>query len=213
MKILFYGDSITDMGRNYDVEVGNYYSYGNGYVRVVTDNLTFKNPEKYTIINKGISGNRVVDLYARIKRDVWNFEPDVLSIYIGVNDVWHDVNDNPNGVEIDRFEAVYRMLIADTIKRLPNVKIMLVEPFVVKGTKTLEKMDKFVAVYDYAKVVKKLANEFNLPLVEIQSDMDKAVEAHGSDIVCKDGVHPNIYGMNVIAKNWLEVFNKYIDKE
>ena len=128
MKVLFYGDSITDMGRSRDVELYNYYSYGNGYVRVITDKLTYKNPEKYQIINKGISGDRIVDLYARIKRDVWNFEPDVLSIYIGVNDVWHDLYENKNGVEIDRYEKIYRILIEDTLKRLPNVKIMLVEP-------------------------------------------------------------------------------------
>lgn len=213
MKILFYGDSITDMGRYRDAEIGSAGSFGDGYVRPIADTLIYKNPEKYQIINRGISGDRVVDLYARVKKDCWNFEPDVLSIYIGVNDVWHELGDDKNGVEIDRYEKVYRMLIEDTLKRLPNVKIMLVEPFVVKGVSTTEKFNEFTLVYEYAKVVKKLANEYKFPLVEIQNDMNKAVEKYGSNVVCKDGVHPDIYGMNIIADNWLKTFNKYIDVE
>ena len=79
----------------------------------------------------------MVDLYARIKKDVWNLKPDVLSILIGVNDVWHEIGSR-NGVEIDRFERVYRTLIKETLERLPDCKIMLLEPFVLKGAATEE---------------------------------------------------------------------------
>ena len=71
-------------------------------------------------INWGIGGNRIVDLYSRIKADVWNYNPDVLSILIGVNDVWHEIN-HQNGVELDRFEKIYRILIEDTQKYLPKL--------------------------------------------------------------------------------------------
>ena len=82
------------------------------------------NPLRYEIYNHGISGDRSVDLYARIKRDVWNLKPDVISILIGVNDVWHDLVENPNGVDIVRYEKVYRMIIEETKERLPDVKFI-----------------------------------------------------------------------------------------
>jgi lysophospholipase L1-like esterase len=126
MKILFYGDSITDAQR--DRSVDHYLSsYGFGYPSFVAGELLSKNPEQYEIINRGISGNRIVDLYARIKADVWNLQPDVLSILVGVNDVWHEINYN-NGVELERFDKIYRMMLDDTLKVLPNVKIILCEP-------------------------------------------------------------------------------------
>ena len=131
MRIVFYGDSITDAGRNRDKDF-HHSSYGAGYVRDVASDLLNQNPLGFEIINRGISGNRIVDLYARIKTDLWNLNPDIISILIGVNDVWHEIG-SKNGVELDRFERVYRMLIEDTKKVLPNAKIVILEPFVLKG--------------------------------------------------------------------------------
>ena len=124
MKILFLGDSITDMCRNRGaLTSGEIYSYGSGYPIFVASDLYKKDPNKYEVLNRGISGNRIVDLYARVKLDVWNLQPDVLSILIGINDIWHEVS-YKNGVDIVRFEKVYRALIEDTKKALPNVQIM-----------------------------------------------------------------------------------------
>lgn len=209
MKILFFGDSITDMNRNRLQPDGGIYTYGSGYVFCATSDLLKENPLKYEIINRGIGGNRVVDLYARIKSDVWNHNPDVLSILIGVNDVWHEI-DCGNGVELDRYEKVYRMLIEDTLKVLPNVKIMLMEPFVLHGTATDEKFDKFAAVFDYAKVVKKLAEEYNLTFVPLQKTLDKAAEEYGAERYLFDGVHPDMAGARLIADEWLKAFNEKI---
>ena len=200
------------MARVRDAEDWHHAAWGYGYVRIVCDNLIAKDPTKYEFINRGISGDRTVDLYARMKKDVWNHNPDVLSLYIGVNDVWHDISETPNGVDIERFERTYRMILDDTKKALPNVKIMLVVPFVLQGASTTANWEKFTKVFDYANVVRKIAKDYNLPIVEIQEDMNKAVEKYGIEIVCRDGVHPNSYGMGVIAKNWLEVFNKNFDK-
>ena len=116
MKILFFGDSITDAGRARDQD-GTSASLGFGYVRSLAGKLLLKDPVKYEIFNRGISGHRIVDLYARVKCDCWNLQPDVLSILIGVNDVWHGVH-HENGVEIDRFERMYRMLLEDTKKEV-----------------------------------------------------------------------------------------------
>ena len=150
MKILFYGDSITDAMRNRE-DLNAISGLGVGYVRSVADKLIGENPNKYKIINTGISGNRIVDLYARIKCDCWNHEPDLISILIGINDIWHELGKH-NGVELDRFEKVYRMLIEDTLKRLPNVKIMLLEPFVLEGLRTSQD-DEIPDIFEKFKVV------------------------------------------------------------
>ncbi|MBQ9920892.1 MAG: lysophospholipase, partial [Clostridia bacterium] len=86
MRILFQGDSITDAGRARDNDI----NLGTGYPMLVKATLGFEEPGKYEFFNRGISGNRVVDLYARIKNDIINLKPDVMSILIGVNDVWHE---------------------------------------------------------------------------------------------------------------------------
>ena len=129
MKILFIGDSITDVGRN--ANNGSMESIGQGYPLIISAKMAKEEPLKHSFINVGISGNRIVDLYARIKCDVWNNNPDLISILIGVNDVWHESANN--GVEADRFETVYRMFIADTLKRLPNVKFIIIVHFLLKN--------------------------------------------------------------------------------
>ena len=155
MKILFYGDSITDAGRARDV--GPNKALGSGYVAYVANQLYERSLSDYDIINMGISGNRIVDLYARIKMDVWNLEPDVLSIHIGINDIWHEIS-RRNGVEIDRFENIYRILLSETVERLPNTKIIICEPFVLPGTATEAEYERFLEVKKYAAVAKKLAD-------------------------------------------------------
>lgn len=214
MKILFFGDSITDMNRNRaNPTSDNVFSYGSGYPIFIASELYKNNPNAYEIINRGISGNRIVDLYARIKYDVWNEKPDVLSILIGVNDVWHEVCSN-NGVDIERFERIYRMLIEDTLKVLPNVKIILCEPFVLKGSATEDTVDipnkysRFLEVYDYAKVVKKIAKDFNLPFVSLQDEFNSKAKKHGVKPFLYDGVHPMIAGAKLICDEWLKVFNE-----
>ena len=144
MRIIFYGDSITDMVRSRDVDYMAF-GYGVGYVNYVASTLMGEEPEKYDILNRGVSGNRIVDLYARIKADVWNLNPDVISVLIGINDVWHEI-DAKNGVDVERFEKVYRMLIEDTLKRFPKVRFILCEPFVLKGKATEEKFGEFSEV-------------------------------------------------------------------
>ena len=120
MKILFQGDSITDCGR------GN--GLGQGYPLLVSARLGLDAPDKYEFLNFGISGHRVVDVYARIKKDGWNHNPDVFSILIGINDVWHELGGG-NGVEADRFYTVLKMLADDTIARFPDIRMIFMEPF------------------------------------------------------------------------------------
>lgn len=210
MKIVLFGDSITDMGRDRSSDFGAF-SYGHGYSNVIASQLLKSNPLRYEIYNHGISGDRSVDLYARIKRDVWNLKPDVISILIGVNDVWHDLGENPNGVDIVRYEKVYRMIIEETKERLPDVKFILCEPFVLKGAATEEDYDMFLKVREYAKVVKLLAEEFSLHFLPLQKNLDEAAEKFGADKFLYDGVHPSLAGAGLIADAWLKLFKEEID--
>ena len=205
MKILFYGDSITDAGRNYGMLHGEE-AMGYGYVKYVVAGLKERGFAEEDIINRGISGNRIVDLYARIKLDCWNHQPDFLSILIGVNDIWHEL-EIQNGVELDRFEKMYRILIEDTKKVLPNVKIMLCEPFILEGAATSARMNDFADVYQYAKVVKKLAEEYGLYFLPLQEKLSQAA-ANGVENLLADGVHPAEAGAKLIASEWLKKFDE-----
>ena len=209
MKIVFFGDSITDMGRVYDAAPHTAHAFGKGYVFLASAELMAKYPKKFEILNRGISGNRIVDLYQRIKCDVWNHKPDVLSILIGVNDVWHEIS-RQNGVELDRFEKVYRMIIEDTKKVLPDIKIILMEPYILEVISTKDEIEKFKEVYKYAEVVKKLASEYNLPFVPLQEKFNTLAKENGAECYMKDGVHPDPAGARVIADEWLNVFYKNV---
>lgn len=205
-KFLFFGDSITDAWRGRDAEPNEVVIYGSGYVNRLAGDLMSESPQN-KVYNRGICGNRIVDLYARIKQDFWSIEPDCATILIGVNDVWHEVHDK-NGVELDRFETVYRMLIQDTKVRFPEMRIILMEPFVLHGKSTTPWYEQFLKVLDYAKVVEKIAKEFSLEFVPLQQKFNELAAINGEEYYLGDGVHPTVVGAKVIADEWLKVYKK-----
>lgn len=208
MKILLTGDSITDMGRdrNNDFTIN---SYGAGYSFFVKGELDVKYPGEHTVINRGIGGNRSVDLYARIKSDCIQLCPDVVSVLIGVNDIWHEINWK-NGLDISHYKLFYSMFIDETKAALPDVKFMMLEPFVLRGLCTEERFGEFSAVYEYAAAAKQLAEEKNCVFVPLQARFDELAEKYGSEMWLYDGVHPAAGGAKVIADAWLEAFYKSI---
>lgn len=121
--ILFQGDSITDAKRNRDIPQANFgQALGVGYCNYVAARLLRERPgDNLQFYNRGVSGDRIVDLYARWKVDAINLKPDVISLLVGVNDTWHEFSHH-NGVEVDRYEVVYRMLLAYTKQQLPDVQ-------------------------------------------------------------------------------------------
>lgn len=199
--ILFQGDSITDAIRNRDLP----FDMGKGYPNLVSAHLGFENPGEYEFINRGISGNRIVDLYARIKKDLINLKPDYMSILIGVNDVWHELA-YENGVAPDKFRKIYSMLIEEVKEALPDIKIMLLEPFVLPGPATEEHMDKFSAVYEMAKITKEIAEKYNLVFVPLQEKFDEATKLAEATYWLGDGVHPTPKGHELIKREWLKGF-------
>ena len=208
MKILFQGDSITDVGRNTDR--GSTISMGQGYPLLVDARLSVKYPQQFQFLNFGISGNRVVDIYSRIKADFWNHQPDVFSLLIGVNDVWHEVGHH-NGVDARRFENVYRMLIDDTLRELPELKIIAMEPFVLPGTATTGLEDYFLTeVSARAEAIRRVAGEYQLIFLPLQKLLDDACALAPASYWLSDGVHPTPAGHQLIADAWIDTFEKHI---
>lgn len=204
--ILFQGDSITDAGRDRD----NFYDLGKGYPALAAGRLGLDRPGRYRFLNRGVSGDRVVDLYARMKRDILNLKPDVLSILVGVNDVWHEL-DFGNGVSADKFKRVYRMLLAETLEALPNVRILLLEPYVLEGSATSRYIDVFASeVAVRGKAVRELAEEFGLPFLPLQKPLEELTRLAPGDYWLADGVHPNIPFHQYIADQWLRAVNDQI---
>ena len=205
--ILFQGDSITDCGRDRKVED----SLGTGYARLVSAKLGFENPGEYTFYNRGISGNRIVDVYARIKLDIINLKPDFMSILIGVNDVWHEVS-RGNGVDTAKYEKIFSMLIEEIKEALPDIKIMVIEPFVLNDTGTCTdeehpgRWEYFNSqVREKAEAAKRVADKYGLtfvPLQQLLDDADEKIQGYWT----KEGVHPTLYGHELIAREWLKAY-------
>lgn len=203
MKILFFGDSITDARRARESDFND--RFGSGYVMQVAGELFLENPVKYEIINRGIGGERIVDLYARVKKDVWNEKPDVLTILEGVNDISHEVWEQ-NGVETERWERTYRTLLEETLERLPNVKIIIGEPFVFEGEISNKDFAEYTKIRERAQILKKIAKEMQLHYLPLQNVLDEKVERYGVEVVTKDGLHPTVYASKIIAEEWLKLF-------
>lgn len=212
MKILFFGDSITDCFRTSSPNPDT--SVGEGFVKRVAEYFEQNEKGKHEIINRGISGHRTVDLLARIKKDCINLKPDLVSILIGVNDVWHGVKYN-NGVHLELFTEVYKIILREIKRELPNVKFIMCEPFFLEGSATEnvpeipDQYEQFKAVYAYAKAVEGIAKEKGIPFVYLQDKITDATKTQEPRFILGDGVHPVDEGKQIICDEWLKIFNKY----
>lgn len=205
MKILFQGDSITDARRDRE----DHMDFGRGYALFVAAELGYEEPGKYEFVNKGIGGNRVIDVYARIKNEIIELKPDVMSILIGVNDVWHDYSDIPNGLDAEKYYKIYDMLIAEVKAALPDIKIMIMEPFTLKGFGNEEYWEEFSnEVKKRAEMAKKIAEKYNLPYILLQDGFNKLAEKADSSYWIVDGVHPSANGHEFIKREWLKAFKE-----
>ena len=201
--ILFQGDSITDTQRNRDFNQPNHGdALGRGYVNLIASTMLHRHPTHgLKFFNRGISGNRVVDLYARWRSDAINLAPDVISILIGVNDTWHRFRAN-NGVEVARYAQVYRMLLEYTLEQLPTVQLVLCEPFVLPCGVVEPAWQEEMAARQA--VVKALSVEFGTHFVPFQAHFDQVANAPSPAYWLGDGVHPSPAGHHLMAEAWLE---------
>ena len=201
--ILFQGDSITDSGRNKeDNSYNNARTLGSGYPMLAGAELLEKNASlSLKVFNRGISGNKVYQLAERWDTDCLNLKPDILSILIGVNDIWHKLNGQYNGtVEIYRND--YIALLERTKMALPDVKLIICEPFAVPGVKAVD--DRwYPEFYGYQKAARDIAVQFGATFIPYQKIFDEAQKQAPGSYWTGDGVHPTLAGAQLMAKAWV----------
>lgn len=202
--ILFQGDSITDAGRNKEEKKSNNTrALGNGYALLATSELLYGNAGKNVqIYNRGISGNKVYQLADRWDEDCLELKPKILSILIGVNDFWHTLNGKYTGT-IDTYRNDFKALLQRTKEKLPDVKLIIGEPFAVKDVKAVDDAW-FPKFYDYQKAAKEIAAQFDAVFIPYQSVFDKALKSAPGSYWTGDGVHPSLAGSQLMAHAWLE---------
>lgn len=202
--ILFQGDSITDWGRDKSKNNPNASNaLGSGYPLVTTAQLLWQYPAlQLQVYNKGISGQKVFQLAERWDKDCIDLKPNVLSILVGVNDFWHTLTSNYKGT-IETYRTDYRKLLDRTLKALPDVKLIIMEPYAVKGVKAVD--DKWYPAFDeYRNAAKEIATEFHAVFIPLQTIFEKAMETAPGSYWTIDGVHPAVAGEGLIAHAWLE---------
>lgn len=186
-KIIFFGDSITQMG----VEPG-------GYVDLIRKSL---DPSKYEVIGAGIGGNKVYDLYLRMEEDVLAKKPDLVVIYVGVNDVWHKQSMR-TGTDYDKFIAFYQALIKKI--QATGSKVVLCTPAVIGEKKNgANEMDADLDKYSGA--IRELATKNKLPLCDLRNLFKTYEEQNNTTDLAKgilttDGVHLNDKGNQALAE-------------
>lgn len=196
-KLLFIGDSITDCGRRDDPE-----RVGHGYVRIIRDHLRAKDPANApNVINMGISGNRVTNLAERWQTDVLDLAPDILSIKIGINDIWHNLGGRSEGVDIEQFARVYDDLLAQMRTLLPSCRLVLCEPSVIWPPQPIEGNER---LQPFIHTVRALAIARGADhVVPLHAAFENAKRARADIDWAPDGVHPSSSGHMLIARTWL----------
>jgi len=195
-RILFQGDSITDgnRGRNSDPN----HILGHGYQFIIAAKFGAEMPERHLVfMNRGISGNRVSDLARRWQQDAIELKPDFLSILVGVNDLGF-------GVSAEEYERQYDQLLADTLKALPKVKLVLGEPF---GLPVGGKKEGWPSYYpklvERQAIVNKLGAKYHALVVHYQRMFEEAAKRAPAEYWIWDGVHPTYSGHQLMADEWV----------
>lgn len=194
-RILFQGDSITDgnRGRNQDPN----HIMGHGYAFIIAARYGSQYPErKLTFMNRGVSGNTVADLSKRWEKDTLTLKPDILSILIGINDLGR-------GITAEAYEEAYDKLLAETMKALPGVRLVLCEPFALPVGKYRADWERHRAELARRQaVVARLAEKHHATLVRLQKVFDNATTRAPAEYWIWDGVHPTYSGHQLMADEW-----------
>lgn len=194
--ILFQGDSITDWGRNREDAL----SLGTGYALMVAARLGHLYPgQNLTFFNRGIGGDRIVDLQGRWDKDCLELKPTWVSIYIGINDTWRCM-DSGEETTPEQFEASYRDLIERTKKSL-DAKLILIEPFVLPVPEDRKGWSQDLDPKIH--IVRELAREYGAPLVPLDGLFAAASVKAEPAYWAFDGVHPTPAGHALIADAFL----------
>ncbi|CZQ81210.1 Hypothetical protein Tpal_169 [Trichococcus palustris] len=204
-KLLFIGDSITDVHRNR----ANPDSLGSGYVSMIQQEFQRRGEaECYQVINRGISGNTMTDLVERWHKDCVSLQPDVVTILIGINDTWQNVGDD-SLFGTEKTAALFKMCYTHLLASLRNqsqARIILLEPFVFpfpEDRKMWRKdLDPKIAI------VRELADNFGAECIGLDRYLNEVGEEVGYEALSEDGVHPTGKGHELIAEAWMQQFEK-----
>ncbi|HET6558919.1 MAG TPA: SGNH/GDSL hydrolase family protein [Prolixibacteraceae bacterium] len=202
--VLFQGDSITDAGREKQKQQPNQpASFGSGYAFLAASALLNQQASNELIIyNRGISGNKVFQLAERWPKDCIELKPALLSILIGVNDFWHMIDGKYDGT-VEVYENDYRKLLQETLKALPEVKLVICEPFAIMDGSAVD--EKWFPEFDaYRASARKIADEFNAIFIPFQSIFNEAEKHAPGKYWAADGVHPSMAGAALMAEAWLK---------
>ena len=209
MNILFQGDSITDCGRDRNDPL----SLGDGYVKIINETFADKFPgTSFSILNRGIGGDRVAELTKRWEKDCLALKPDVLTIYIGVNDCWRRYDSN-DPISAEDFEKNYRNLIDRTLNALPEIKIIIMEPFILAHRDPDVRAERLHFREDLdpkIHAVRRLSVDYRFPFVPLDGLFAKAASLVGYYPLTTDGIHPTEEGHKLIAKAWLRAYTHII---
>jgi lysophospholipase L1-like esterase len=200
--VLFQGDSITDAGRKRDInKANNQEAFGTGYAWMVASQLLVSRPDlKLNFYNRGVSGNKVFQLAERWQADCLDLKPNVLSILIGVNDIWHKLNGNYDGT-VAVYENDYNTLVGRTKDALPDIKLVICEPFVLKcGAVNANWFPEFDG---YRAAARRVAEKAGATFVPFQEMFDRAIAYAPPEHWAADGVHPTDIGDALMAHTWL----------
>jgi lysophospholipase L1-like esterase len=202
--VVFQGDSITDGGRDREVlEPNNAAAFGTSYAALLMRDIRAAHPEvPWRFYNRGISGNKLPDLQARWAADTLALRPDILSILAGVNDYWHTRSFGYAGTAAD-YERQYGALLTETRAALPNVTIVVLEPFVLR-TGAVD-ASWFPAFDERRAIAARVAAAVGARFVPLQAAFDARAAETGPEAWAKDGVHPTPAGHALIAQQWRAV--------
>ncbi len=202
--ILFQGDSITDAHRDkkkFANRANEARALGDGYPFLIAGPLLKENPSKgYKVFNRGISGNKVPDLQKRWQKDCLDMKPAVLSILIGVNDIWHKMKGRYDGT-VEDYRTGFTELLSQTKSELPDLKLVICEPFALRCGAV---KDDWYPEFDQRRAVAaEVAEAAGAIWVPFQTMFDTAIaEGTKPEYWVPDGVHPSVAGHTLMAQTW-----------
>ncbi len=205
VKILFQGDSITDGGR----DKRNYHEMGSSYPKYASALIAEAHSDtEFEFINFGISGNRSSQLFDRLYVDGIAFDPDIFSILIGINDIWHRTAENGYIATTDlQFATNYRAIL-ERVKKETNAKIIMLQPYLLDAEKTAfmrEELDRILPIVDG------LAKEFADAYIPLDEKFKEAMKTQPVPrYYSADGVHPNENGAQFIGKLYAEAVDSLL---
>lgn len=198
MKILFQGDSITDAGR----DKRNYHHMGNGYPKYASALIAEAFPDtEFEFVNFGISGNRTDQLFDRLYADAIAFQPDIISILIGINDIWHRYGSGRIETTDAQIETNYRAILT-RLRKQTNAKIIMLSPYLLDCEDKEQMREDLKTVLP---IIRKLADEFADVYVPLDKLFEEALKTQPEPkFYSADGVHPNANGAEFIGKHYFD---------